>query len=82
MLVYPIFVCPGDGVKEEISSMPGQYQLSVDQAVERAMEVERAGLGGLMVFGLPESKDPMTKFPAGIGASASPTTGMVHFCPG
>ncbi len=58
MLVYPIFVCPGEGVKREISSMPGQYQLSVDQAVERAIEAERAGLGGLMVFGLPESKDP------------------------
>jgi porphobilinogen synthase len=56
-LIYPIFVCPGDGVRKEISSMPGQFQLSVDQAVERAREAERAGVGGLLVFGLPGSKD-------------------------
>ncbi len=56
-MIYPIFVCPGDNVRKEIESMPGQYNLSVDQAVEVARATERAGVGGLMLFGIPESKD-------------------------
>jgi porphobilinogen synthase len=56
-LIYPIFVCPGTGVRNEISSMPGQYNVSVDEAVKIAREVEKAGVGGLMLFGIPESKD-------------------------
>ncbi len=56
-LVYPIFVCPGTGVRNEIPSMPGQYNVSVDEAVKIAREVEQAGIGGLMLFGIPESKD-------------------------
>lgn len=55
--IYPIFVCPGENVRNEIASMPGQYQLSVDKAVEVALEAERLGVGGLILFGIPESKD-------------------------
>ncbi|HEY5640031.1 MAG TPA: porphobilinogen synthase [Dehalococcoidia bacterium] len=55
--VYPLFVTHGDGVRAEIASMPGQYQLSVDQAVREAEEVVSLGLRGVIVFGLPQSKD-------------------------
>jgi porphobilinogen synthase len=56
-MIYPIFVCPGNKVRNEISSMPGQYNLSVDHAVKVAIEVEKAGIGGLLLFGLPSEKD-------------------------
>jgi len=56
-LVYPIFVCPGEGVRREISSMPGIANLSVDEAVKEAREVKALGLPGIILFGLPESKD-------------------------
>jgi porphobilinogen synthase len=57
-LIYPMFVCPGKGVRKEVSSMPGVYQQSVDQIVEEAREVESLGLPGIILFGLPENKDP------------------------
>jgi porphobilinogen synthase len=56
-LVYPLFLCPGEGVRREISSMPGVHNLSVDEAVREAEEAAALGLGGLLLFGLPESKD-------------------------
>jgi porphobilinogen synthase len=56
-LVYPMFVCPGEGVRREISSMPGNYQLSVDQFVAECEKLAPLGIGGIIVFGLPESKD-------------------------
>jgi len=56
-LIYPLFLCPGEGVRREISSMPGVFNLSVDEAVREAEEAARLGLGGLLLFGLPESKD-------------------------
>jgi porphobilinogen synthase len=56
-LIYPLFVCPGEGVRREIGSMPGVFNLSVDEAVKEAQEVARLGLGGLLLFGLPETKD-------------------------
>lgn len=56
--IYPLFVCPGNGVRREINSMPGNYQLSVDQLVVEAKEVESLGVAGIILFGLPESKDP------------------------
>ena len=56
-LIYPLFLCPGEGVCREISSMPGVFNLSVDEAVREAEEAARLGLGGLLLFGLPESKD-------------------------
>jgi porphobilinogen synthase len=57
-LIYPLFLCPGEGVRREIGSMPGVFNLSVDEAVKEAEEAARLGLGGLLLFGLPESKDP------------------------
>lgn len=56
-MIYPIFIGPGKGVRKEISSMPGQYTLSIDRAVEVAREAEKLGLGGILLFGLPPEKD-------------------------
>jgi porphobilinogen synthase len=55
--IYPLFVCPGEGVRKEISSMPGVFNLSVDEAVKEAHEAKTLGIGGLILFGLPEKKD-------------------------
>src|SRR5215475_4012531 len=55
--IYPLFVCPGKGVRKEISSMPGVFNLSVDEAVTEAREAKSLGLGGIILFGLPEKKD-------------------------
>jgi porphobilinogen synthase len=56
-LIYPLFLCPGEGVRKEIGSMPGVFNLSVDEAVGEAEEAAQLGLGGLLLFGLPEAKD-------------------------
>ena len=56
-LIYPLFLCPGEGVRREISSMPGVFNMSVDEAVKEAEEDARLGIGGLLLFGLPEAKD-------------------------
>jgi porphobilinogen synthase len=56
-LIYPLFICPGEGVRRAVGSMPGVFQLSVDEAVREAEEAARLGLGGLLLFGLPETKD-------------------------
>lgn len=55
--IYPLFVCPGKGVRKEIGSMPGVFNLSVDEAVKEAKEAKALGLGGIILFGLPEKKD-------------------------
>jgi len=55
--VYPLFVTPGEGLRTEIASMPGQYQLSIDEAAREAEEVVSLGIGGVIVFGLPSAKD-------------------------
>src|SRR5580658_8056429 len=55
--VYPMSVCPGTNVRKEVSSMPGVHQQSVDQIVEECKVVEGLGLPGVILFGLPESKD-------------------------
>src|SRR5450432_2811854 len=57
--ILPLFVCPGEGVKREIGSMPGNYQMSIDELVKECDEVEALGLGGIVLFGLPETKDEM-----------------------
>ena len=57
-LVYPLFVAPGTGVRKEISSLPGCFHLSVDETAREAEEVERLGVGGVILFGLPSAKDP------------------------
>ena len=56
-LVYPMFVCPGSGVRQEVSSMPGVFQQSADQIVEECREVAGLGLSAVILFGLPETKD-------------------------
>jgi porphobilinogen synthase len=55
--VYPLFVCPGEGVRKEVRSMPGVFNLSVDEAVKEAEEAHSLGVPGLILFGLPEKKD-------------------------
>ena len=56
-LVYPLFACPGSGVRQEVPSMPGVFQLSVDQIVTEALAAATEGVRGILLFGLPESKD-------------------------
>ena len=56
-LVYPLFVCPGHGVRKEVRSMPGVANLAVDLAVKEAQEVESLGIPAVILFGLPEKKD-------------------------
>jgi porphobilinogen synthase len=56
-LIYPLFVVPGSGVRKEIASLPGCFHLSVDEAAREAREVESLGIGGVILFGLPEGKD-------------------------
>src|ERR1700757_1225085 len=55
--VYPLFVCPGEGVRKEIRSMPGVYNLSIDEAVKECAEVKALGIPSVILFGLPETKD-------------------------
>ncbi|MGD0796680.1 MAG: porphobilinogen synthase [Acidobacteriaceae bacterium] len=56
-LVAPVFLCPGEGVRREIGSMPGVFNLSIDEAVKEAEACAALGLGGLLLFGLPAEKD-------------------------
>src|SRR5262245_5671184 len=58
-LIYPLFVVPGRSVRREIGSLPGCYHLSVDESAREAREVEELGIGGVILFGLPEGKDPL-----------------------
>jgi porphobilinogen synthase len=58
-LIYPLFVVPGRGVRREISSLPGCFHLSVDESAREAREAEELGIGGVILFGLPEGKDPL-----------------------
>jgi porphobilinogen synthase len=70
-LIYPMFVCPGTNVRQEVSSMPGITQQSVDRIVEECREVESLGIPGVILFGLPESKDAT-------GASSTSPHGVVQ----
>jgi porphobilinogen synthase len=56
-LILPLFVRSGEGVRVPVASMPGVEQLSVDLAAERAAEAEAAGVGGVLLFGIPDHKD-------------------------
>jgi len=58
-MIYPIFVCPGTNVRHEIASMPGQFNLSIDNAVKIARDAESAGIAGIILFGIPKSKDEL-----------------------
>jgi porphobilinogen synthase len=56
-LVYPLFVCPGKGVRKEIPSLPGQYHLSIDELPGEIESIAKLGLPAVMLFGLPDKKD-------------------------
>jgi porphobilinogen synthase len=56
-LVYPMFVCPGEGLRKEVRSMPGVFNLSVDEAVKEAQEAHALGVPSVILFGLPDKKD-------------------------
>ena len=70
-LIYPLFVCPGSSVRQEVGSMPGVFQQSADRIVEDCRELESLGIAGVILFGLPESKDPR-------GASSLLADGVVQ----
>ena len=70
-LIYPLFVCPGQKVRQEVSSMPGVFQQSADKIVEECREVEALGIPGVILFGLPEKKDPR-------GMSSTAADGVVQ----
>jgi porphobilinogen synthase len=70
-MIYPIFICPGDKVRKEVSSMPGQFNLSVDNAVNAARDAEKAGIAGILLFGIPSGKDD-------IGSEACDENGIVQ----
>ena len=65
-LIYPMFLCEGTGVRREISSMPGVFNLSIDEAVKEVEACAALGIGGLLLFGIPDAKDEL-----GTGAYAS-----------
>ncbi|MGC2530019.1 MAG: porphobilinogen synthase [Candidatus Acidiferrum sp.] len=69
--IYPMFVCPGTKARKEVGSMPGVHQQSVDQIVEECKEVEALGIPGVILFGLPESKDAR-------GSSSTSAEGVVQ----
>ena len=69
--IFPIFVCPGESVRLDIPSMPGQYNFSVDNAVSMAQLVAKVGVGGVLLFGIPESKDD-------VGSGAYAEEGIVQ----
>ena len=70
-LVDPLFVVPGEGVRKEISSMPGVFNLSVDELVKECREIHRLGIPAIILFGIPESKDD-------VGSGAYAEDGIVQ----
>jgi porphobilinogen synthase len=69
-MIAPLFVVPGEKVKREIGSMPGQYQLSVDTAVAKASQLYELGVKSVILFAIPESKDE-------VGSSAWNPKGII-----
>src|SRR5260370_42575933 len=63
--ILPLFAVPGQGVRKEISSMPGNHQLSIDELVKECAEAHQFGIGGVLLFAIPD-----TKHEPGTGASA------------
>jgi porphobilinogen synthase len=55
--VHPLFVCPGEGVRKEVRSMPGVFNFSIDEALKEAREAHALGVPAVILFGLPETKD-------------------------
>lgn len=70
-LIYPVFVREGSGIREEIPSMPGQYRYSVDQLMYCLEELTKAGVGSVLLFGIPDKKDA-------IGSGAYAQDGIVQ----
>ena len=70
-LIYPLFVCPGSNVKDEIQSMPGNYRWSVDGLVEECKSAHALGIPAVILFGIPESKDE-------VGSGAYDPDGIVQ----
>ncbi len=70
-LIYPVFAVHGEGVREEIPSMPGCFRLSIDELCKEAVEVHSLGIPGLLLFGLPEIKDE-------VGSEAYSDTGIIQ----
>ena len=58
-MILPLFVCPGKGVRRPISSMPGHFQLSIDELIKEVKEAKSLGILGVILFGIPEKKDEM-----------------------
>ena len=56
-MILPLFVCPGKGVRRPISSMPGNFQLSIDELIKEVKEAKSLGILGIILFGIPEKKD-------------------------
>jgi porphobilinogen synthase len=56
-LVYPLFICEGEGVRREVSSMPGVFNLSIDEALKEVEACAALGVGGVLLFGIPDTKD-------------------------
>ena len=69
--IYPLFVVPGSGVEKPISSLPGQFNFSVDKAVEAASQAADLGIPGVILFGIPERKDA-------VGSEAWKDSGVVQ----
>jgi porphobilinogen synthase len=57
--ILPLFTCPGEGIRREIGSMPGNFQLSIDELVKECEATHALGVGGVILFGIPEHKDEM-----------------------
>jgi len=57
--IYPLFVMPGKNIKKEVSSMPGVYQMSIDNILEECKELSLLNIPGIILFGIPEKKDPL-----------------------
>lgn len=70
-LVYPLFIVPGKKVKKEVSSMPGVHQISIDQLVNEAGELQKLGVNSVILFGIPEKKDS-------VGSGAHDKDGIVQ----
>lgn len=70
-LIYPLFVCSGRGVRREVPSMPGVFNLSIDQLIEEVLDARSLGLRAIILFGIPETKDE-------VGSEAYAEEGIVQ----
>ncbi len=70
-LIYPLFVCEGKDVKKPITSMPGNFQMSIDYLVKEAKEVDRLGIPAIILFGIPAEKDA-------VGSDATSSEGIIQ----